>query len=287
MDGNPYTITKRKSMVKYHDSKYFELINDVLNNGVVKSDRTGTGTRSVFGRQIKFDISDGSIPLLTSKKIHTQSIIHELLWFLSGSTNTKYLNDNGVTIWNEWADENGELGPIYGKQWRKWKIDEFGGHQLQFDQVSSVIKDLKTNPDSRRMIVSAWNVSDLHLMKLHPCHAFFQFYAVNNRLSCMLTQRSADLFLGVPFNIAQYSILTRMIAHIVGFTVGELIVNFGDLHLYSNHYSQVIEQISRTPYQSPTLTFTREIQDIDSFKFEDFLINNYVYHPTIKGEVSI
>lgn len=282
-------------MTQFHDLQYVKLVREVLTYGVDKSDRTGTGTKSVFGRQVRFDLSDESIPLLTTKKMHIKSIIHELLWYLMGTDKTQYLDDNGITIWKEWT-KNGSIGRCYGVQWRIWQSYKFFAEsegtesfllEAPIDQIANVIEQLKTNPDSRRMIVSAWNVAELDQMSLSPCHAFFQFYAVNNKLSCMMTQRSADIFLGVPFNIAQYSILTRMIAHVVGMDVGELIVSFGDLHAYNNHNTQLIEQIGRRPYQSPTLTFAKKIDDIDSFEFEDFIINNYVYHPTIKGEVSV
>jgi len=328
-------------MKYYHDTTYLDLMRDVLENGTTKGDRTGTGTTSVFSREMRFNLADGSIPLLTTKKMHIPSIIHEIIWYLSGDTNVKYLNDNGVRIWNEWADENGELGPVYGAQWRKWKKFEAASvdwnhepsaiAQVKFteiDQIANIIDQIKNNPNDRRIIVSAWNVGDLDEMNLPPCHAFFQFWtrelSVEERqtwfdqnvdradydcpisdeakheyfsrpqhgvpklaLSCKLTQRSCDTFLGVPFNIVQYSILTHMIAQVTGTVADEFIWSGGDIHIYSNHMEQCREQLERKPYPSPTLKLNPEINDIDDFTFEDFEIVDYESHPTIKAKVSI
>lgn len=264
-------------MTTRHDYVYFDLIKDILRFSNQKEDRTGTGTRSVFGRELRFHLSD-AIPVLTSKKIHLQSIIHELLWYLKGGTNVKYLQENGVRIWNEWADEDGELGPVYGKQWRDWN---------GIDQIAVVIETIRTNPDSRRMIVNAWNVSELSEMALPPCHAFFQFYVANNSLSCKLTQRSADVGLGVPFNIAQYSILTCMIAHVTGLKPGEFIWSGGDVHIYSDHVDALIGQINRRPYPSPTLWLNPQVTEIDDFTFDDIKLVEYESHPAIKMKVSV
>jgi thymidylate synthase len=253
-----------------------------MENGSDKSDRTGTGTRSVFGCQMRFDLSEG-FPLLTTKKLHTKSIIHELLWFLKGDTNIKYLNDNAVNIWNEWADENGNLGPVYGQQWRSWAAAD--GKTI--DQISNVIDQIKKNPDSRRLIVSAWNPGDIEKMKLPPCHALFQFYVQNGKLSCQLYQRSADIFLGVPFNIASYALLTRMICQVCKLKPAEFIHTFGDAHIYSNHFEQVNLQLSRTPRKLPSLNINPLIKSIFDFKFEDFSIINYDPHPAIKASVSV
>ena len=262
--------------------QYLELLNDVMTNGVDKEDRTGTGTRSVFGRQLRFDLSEG-FPLVTTKKVFTKGIIHELLWFLKGDTNIKYLVDNGVHIWDEWADASGNLGPVYGAQWRSWPDGE-GGH---IDQISELMCDLKFNPDSRRHIVSAWNVAEVDQMALPPCHCLFQFYVAHGKLSCQLYQRSADLFLGVPFNIASYALLTHMIAHTLGYKVGEFIHTFGDAHIYKNHFDQVNEQLSREPRPLPKLVIKREVPSIFSYEFDDFEIVDYNPHPAIKGEVSV
>lgn len=263
-------------------NQYEELLKHVFTTGAEKSDRTGTGTRSIFGAQIRFDLSKG-FPLITSKKVHLKSIIHELLWFIKGETNTKYLTDNGVKIWDEWADENGNLGPVYGHQWRNWpKAD--GGH---IDQLSEVIETLKNNPDSRRIIVSAWNVADLEKMALMPCHAFFQFYVANGKLSCQLYQRSADMFLGVPFNIASYALLTLMVAQVCNLELGDFIHTFGDAHIYSNHFEQVTLQLSREVRPYPTMKINKDVKSIFDFKYEDFELENYNPHAGIKGAVAV
>ncbi len=264
-------------MQQYHD-----LMRRILDEGVSKADRTGTGTLSVFGHQMRFDLAKG-FPLLTTKKVHTRSIIHELLWFLKGDTNIAYLKENGVRIWDEWADDKGELGPIYGYQWRSWPTPD-GQH---IDQISQVVEQLKNNPDSRRIIVSAWNVSEISKMALPPCHAFFQFYVANGKLSCLLYQRSADVFLGVPFNIASYALLTIMMAQVCGLKPGDFIHTLGDAHLYSNHLEQANLQLSRDFRPLPTLKINPMIKDIFDFKFEDFTIENYDPHPHIKAAVAI
>ncbi len=261
---------------------YLELLRHVMAHGVQKSDRTGTGTRSVFGYQMRFDLQKG-FPLVTTKKVHVKSIIHELLWFLQGSTNIAYLKANQVSIWDEWANAEGELGPVYGKQWRSWP-DGDGG---EIDQIAQLIEQIKTTPDSRRLIVSAWNVADIPKMALAPCHALFQFYVAQNRLSCQLYQRSADLFLGVPFNIASYALLTHMIAQQCDLQVGDFVWTGGDCHIYSNHYEQVTEQLSRQPYPLPTLKINRRPASIFEYRFEDFSIENYQSHPAIKGQVAV
>ena len=262
--------------------QYLDLLRHILENGTDKSDRTGTGTRSVFGHQMRFDLADG-FPLLTTKKVHLKSIIHELLWFLNGDTNVRYLQDNGVRIWNEWAGPDGDLGHIYGYQWRSWP-DYDGGH---IDQISRAIDDIKHNPDSRRIIVSAWNVADLPNMNLPPCHAFFQFYVAEGRLSLQLYQRSADCFLGVPFNIASYALLTMMVAQVCGLQPGEFIHTMGDTHIYLNHLDQVREQLSRTPRRLPRMMINPEVKDIFSFRYEDFSLEGYDPWPAIRGEVSV
>jgi thymidylate synthase len=262
--------------------QYLELLNYVLNNGVEKSDRTGVGTISTFGYQLRCDLKQG-FPLLTTKKIHLKSIIHELLWFLQGNTNIKYLTDNNVKIWNEWANANGDLGPVYGAQWRSWKNND--GKII--DQISTVINQIKTNPDSRRLIVSAWNVGELDKMALLPCHAFFQFYVVNNKLSCQLYQRSADVFLGVPFNIASYALLTMMIAQVCDLDVGEFIHTFGDVHIYTNHLEQVKLQLSRSPRALPKMVLNTQIKNIFAFKYEDFNLIDYQPHDSIKAPVAV
>ena len=262
--------------------QYLELMRHVLEHGVEKSDRTGTGTRSIFGWQMRFDLSDG-FPLLTTKKLHIRSIIYELLWFLRGETNIRWLNDHKVTIWDEWADENGDLGPIYGKQWRAWPTCD-GGH---IDQIRQVIDQIRNNPDSRRIIVSAWNVAELEKMALPPCHVLFQFYVANGRLSCQLYQRSADIFLGVPFNIASYALLTHMIAHVTGLEPGEFIHTLGDAHLYLNHLEQARTQLAREPRPLPRLRIRRQVQDIDDYRYEDFEITGYDPHPHIKAPVAV
>jgi len=262
--------------------QYLDLLDRVLREGVRKEDRTGTGTLSIFGHQMRFRMEDG-FPLLTTKKLHLKSIIYELLWFLNGDTNIKYLNDNGVRIWNEWADANGDLGHIYGYQWRSWR-DYDGG---SIDQISEAVKAIRENPDSRRIIVSSWNVGDLRNMNLPPCHAFFQFYVANGRLSLQLYQRSADIFLGVPFNIASYALLLQMMAQVTGLQAGDFVHTFGDAHIYLNHLEQVKLQLSRTPRPLPQMIINQDIKDIFSFKYEDFQLLNYDPHPHIKGEVSV
>lgn len=262
--------------------QYLDLLQYILDNGIEKNDRTGVGTRSVFGYQMRFDLQKG-FPLVTTKKLHLRSIIYELLWFIHGDTNIKFLHDNNVSIWDEWADENGDLGPIYGKQWRRWE----GKDCKVIDQLSWVINEIIKNPNSRRLIVSAWNVAEISEMKLPPCHVLFQFYVVNNKLSCQLYQRSADVFLGVPFNIASYSLLTHMIAQVTGLQVGEFIHTFGDAHLYLNHIEQAKLQLSREPFPLPQLKLNPNIKNIDDFKFEDIEIINYQAHPSIKADVAV
>ena len=262
--------------------QYLQLLDHILKNGTDKSDRTGTGTRSVFGYQMRFDLAEG-FPLVTTKKLHLKSIIHELLWFLKGDTNIKYLKENGVRIWDEWADENGDLGPVYGKQWRSWE----GADGKVVDQISDLIRQIKTNPDSRRLIVSAWNVADLPQMKLMPCHCMFQFYVANGKLSCQLYQRSADVFLGVPFNIASYALLTMMIGQVCELEPGEFVHSFGDVHLYSNHFEQAELQLTRTPFALPQMKINAEVKNIFDFKFEDFELLNYESHPPIKAPVAV
>jgi thymidylate synthase len=262
--------------------QYLELLKHILETGVEKSDRTGTGTKSCFGYQMRFDLQNG-FPLVTTKKVHLKSIIYELLWFLRGETNVKWLKENNVSIWDEWADENGELGPVYGKQWRNWE----GKQGRAVDQISGLIEKIKTNPDSRRLIVSAWNVADLPDMHLMPCHALFQFYISNGRLSCQLYQRSADVFLGVPFNIASYALLTMMIAQVCELEPGEFIHTFGDVHIYNNHLEQVQLQLSRDPFSLPTMKLNPEVKNIFDFRFEDFTLENYQSHPAIKAPVAV
>ncbi|KYD22832.1 thymidylate synthase [Caldibacillus debilis] len=262
--------------------QYLELCEHILKNGVKKADRTGTGTISIFGYQMRFDLRAG-FPLLTTKKLHLKSIIYELLWFLRGDTNVKYLQENGVRIWNEWADDNGDLGPIYGHQWRSWRTAE--GKTV--DQISEVIEEIKRNPDSRRLVVSAWNVGDLPKMKLPPCHVLFQFYVANGELSCQLYQRSADVFLGLPFNIASYSLLTMMIAQVCGLKPGEFIHTIGDAHIYLNHIDQVKLQLTREPRPLPVMKINPAVKNIFDFRYEDFQLENYNPHPHIKGEVSV
>ena len=262
--------------------QYLTLLREILDNGVDKSDRTGTGTRSVFGYQMRFNLADG-FPLLTTKKVHLKSIIHELLWFLKGDTNVRYLQENGVRIWNEWADENGDLGHIYGYQWRSWP-DYRGGH---IDQIKEAVETIKNNPDSRRIIVSAWNVADLDNMNLPPCHAFFQFYVAGGRLSLQLYQRSADSFLGVPFNIASYSLLLLMMAQVTGLEPGDFIHTLGDAHIYNNHFEQVNLQLQRTPRPLPRMVLNPDVKDIFGFRYEDFRLEGYDPWPAIKGKVSV
>ncbi len=259
--------------------QYLDLLRDIMENGVDKMDRTGVGTRSVFGRQMRFDLSKG-FPLVTTKKVHLKSIIHELLWFLKGETNVKYLQENGVRIWNEWADENGELGPVYGSQWRNWNGEGI-------DQIAEVIETLKKKPNDRRMIVSAWNVGKIPQMHLPPCHMMFQFYVANNKLSCMLYQRSCDMFLGVPFNIASYALLTMMVAQVCGLEPGEFVHTLGDTHIYHNHFEQVREQLSHTPYPLPQMKINPNVKNIDDFKYEDFELVNYQSYDTIRAQVAV
>ena len=262
--------------------QYLDLLQRTINEGVRKEDRTGTGTISIFGHQSRYNLNEG-FPVLTTKKLHLRSIIHELLWFLNGDTNIKYLTDNGVKIWNEWADDDGDLGHIYGYQWRSWP-DYNGGH---IDQISQVVETIKNNPDSRRILVSSWNVADLPNMNLPPCHAFFQFYVADGKLSLQLYQRSADIFLGVPFNIASYALLLKMMAQVSGLEEGDFIHTFGDAHIYLNHLEQVDLQLSRSPRSLPEMKINPDVKDIFSFRFEDFELVNYDPHPHIKGEVSI
>lgn len=262
--------------------QYHHLLQHILDNGAHKSDRTGTGTYSVFGHQMRFDLSKG-FPVVTTKKLHLRSIIIELLWFLRGDSNIKYLKDNGVSIWDEWADENGNLGPVYGHQWRSWPTPD-GGH---IDQITNLINQIKKNPDSRRLIVSAWNVADVDKMALPPCHCLFQFYVANGKLSCQLYQRSADVFLGVPFNIASYALLTMMVAQVCGLQPGEFVHTFGDAHLYSNHIEQTKLQLSRDIRPLPTMKINPEVKDIFGFTYEDFTLENYDPHPHIKAAVAV
>lgn len=262
--------------------QYIDLIKRVLDEGVQREDRTGTGTIGVFGHQMRFDLQEG-FPLLTTKKLHLKSIIYELLWFIMGDTNVKYLQDNGVRIWNEWADENGDLGPVYGHQWRSWPA--YDGTTI--DQLGNVIEQIKKNPNSRRLLVSAWNVAEVENMALPPCHTMFQFYVANGKLSCMLYQRSADIFLGVPFNIASYALLTMMIAQVCGLQPGEFVHTLGDAHIYTNHLDQVKEQITREPYALPKMKINPDVKDINDFKYEDFELVDYQAHPHIKGVVAV
>ncbi len=262
--------------------QYLDLLDHVLTTGTRKSDRTGTGTISVFGYQMRFNLEVG-FPVMTTKKLHLKSIIHELLWFISGDTNTRYLTDNGVRIWDEWADENGNLGPVYGSQWRSWPGE--GGRKI--DQLSAVIESIKKSPDSRRHVVNAWNVGELDKMALPPCHILFQFYVAGGRLSCQLYQRSADIFLGVPFNIASYALLTMMVARVTGLIPGDFVHTLGDAHIYLNHIEQVKLQLTRKPYKLPQMIINTEVNDIFKFRYEDFKLVDYVAHPHIKGEISV
>jgi len=262
--------------------QYLQLLQHILDNGTTKTDRTGTGTLSCFGYQMRFNLAEG-FPLVTTKKLHLKSIIHELLWFLNGDTNIAYLKEKGVSIWNEWADENGNLGPVYGKQWRSWE----GADKTEIDQITDVINEIKRNPDSRRLIVSAWNVADLPKMALQPCHTLFQFYVANGKLSCQLYQRSADVFLGVPFNIASYALLTLMVAQVCNLQPGDFVHSFGDVHLYSNHVKQAELQLTRVPYALPTMQLNPAVKDIFSFKYEDFYLENYQSHSSIKAVVAV
>jgi len=262
--------------------QYLNLLQHITNNGAEKTDRTGTGTKSCFGYQMRFNLAEG-FPMVTTKKLHLKSIIYELLWFLNGDTNIKYLNENGVRIWDEWADKNGDLGPVYGKQWRSWE----GANGEVIDQISELIEQIKKTPDSRRLIVSAWNVGDLSKMALMPCHNMFQFYVADGKLSCQLYQRSADVFLGVPFNIASYALLTMMIASVCGLEYGDFVHSFGDVHLYNNHVEQANLQLSRKPFPLPTMKINKEVKDIFSFQFSDFTLENYESHPGIKAPVAV
>ena len=262
--------------------QYLDLLTHILDHGVDKDDRTGTGTRSIFGHQMRFDLSQG-FPLLTTKKLHVKSVIHELLWFLSGDTNIRYLKENGVSIWDEWADEDGELGPVYGAQWRKWS----SSHGESIDQIAQLIELITTQPDSRRMIVSAWNVADINKMALPPCHLMFQFYVADDRLSCQMYQRSADVFIGVPFNIASYALLTHMVAHVTGLEVGEFVHTLGDAHLYSNHFEQARLQLGREPRLLPKMQINRRVTDIFQFTYDDFTLTDYNPYPHIKATVAV
>jgi thymidylate synthase len=262
--------------------QYLDLLQHVLENGADRGDRTGTGTRSVFGYQMRFDLADG-FPVTTTKKLHLKSIIHELLWFLAGDTNIGYLNDHGVSIWDEWADENGDLGPVYGKQWRSWP----DGHGGAIDQITGLLKDIRKNPNSRRLIVSAWNPAEVEAMALPPCHCLFQFYVSEGKLSCQLYQRSADIFLGVPFNIASYALLTLMVARVTGLKPGDFVHTLGDAHLYSNHFEQARQQLQRTPGVLPTMWVNPEVKDLFAFRFEDFRLENYVAEATIKAPIAV
>ena len=262
--------------------QYHTLLQHIIDHGAEKTDRTGTGTKSCFGYQMRFNLAEG-FPMVTTKKLHLKSIIYELLWFLNGDTNIKYLNENGVRIWDEWADANGDLGPVYGKQWRSWEA----ANGVVIDQITELIEQIKKTPDSRRLIVSAWNVGDLSKMALMPCHNMFQFYVANGKLSCQLYQRSADVFLGVPFNIASYALLTMMIASICGLEYGDFVHSFGDVHLYNNHVEQANLQLSRKPFPLPTMKINKEVKDIFSFQFSDFTLENYESHPGIKAPVAV
>jgi thymidylate synthase len=262
--------------------EYLDLLQHILDTGASKTDRTGTGTRSCFGYQMRFDLAKG-FPLVTTKKLHVKSIVYELLWFLRGETNIKYLKDHGVSIWNEWAAADGELGPVYGKQWRSWE----GADGKTTDQITQVIEQIRKTPDSRRLIVSAWNVAELPEMALMPCHAMFQFYVADGRLSCQLYQRSADVFLGVPFNIASYALLTMMMAQVCGLEAGDFIHTFGDVHLYNNHVEQAKLQLTRSPYPLPVMKLNPAVKDIYSFRYEDFALENYQHHPAIKASVAV
>jgi thymidylate synthase len=262
--------------------QYLDLMRHVRDNGTPKNDRTGTGTRSVFGYQMRFDLASG-FPLVTTKKMHLRSIIYELLWLLSGDTNIKFLHDNNVTIWDEWADANGDLGPVYGQQWRSWPSRDGG----VIDQIADTVERIKKTPDSRRLLVTAWNPADVDKMALPPCHCLFQFYVANGKLSCQLYQRSADIFLGVPFNIASYAMLTHMMAHVTGLKAGEFVHTLGDAHIYLNHLEQIDEQLSRTPYALPRLVMKRDVNAIDEFRYEDFEIVNYQTHPHISAPVAV
>ncbi len=275
-------ITRPNGPPSQADIAYLGLLQDIFDNGVDRGDRTGTGTRGVFGRQLRFDLGAG-FPLLTTKKLHLKSIVLELLWFLRGDSNVRWLQEQGVTIWNEWADEEGELGPVYGKQWRSWETKD--GRVI--DQIANVVQSIKTNPNSRRHIVSAWNPADVDQMALPPCHCLFQFFVADGKLSCQLYQRSADVFLGVPFNIASYALLTQMMAQVTDLAPGDFVHTFGDAHLYMNHFEQAKEQLSRAPYPAPTMRLNPARKDIFAFEYGDFTLENYVAHPTIKAPIAV
>ena len=279
---SPFAIHHSLNNYLAHMQQYQQLLQFILDNGTQKTDRTGTGTISYFGYQMRFNLRKG-FPLVTTKKVHLKSIIYELLWFLRGETNIKYLKENGVSIWDEWADENGELGPVYGKQWRSWE----GATGETIDQITDAINQIKNNPDSRRIIVSAWNVAELPKMALMPCHSLFQFYVADGKLSCQLYQRSADVFLGVPFNIASYALLTMMMAQVCDLEAGDFIHTFGDVHIYNNHLEQVKLQLSRTPYSLPSMKLNPSVKNIFDFKYEDFTLENYQFHPAIKAPVAV
>jgi thymidylate synthase len=277
------TATKTQlTAARGSEEQYLDLLKHVLEDGADRGDRTGTGTRSVFGYQMRFDLDEG-FPVLTTKRLHLKSIIHELLWFLSGDTNIKYLNDHGVTIWDEWADENGELGPVYGKQWRSWPDDKGG----TIDQIANLVKEIRENPNSRRLIVSAWNPAEVDRMALPPCHCLFQFYVSQGRLSCQLYQRSADIFLGVPFNIASYALLTMMVAQVTGLKPGYFVHTLGDAHLYANHFEQAREQLTRTPKPLPKMWINPDVTDLFAFRFEDFRLEGYTADATIKAPIAV
>jgi thymidylate synthase len=283
---NIHAVPKTRIDANHPEWQYLELLQDILDHGVQRGDRTGTGTLGVFGRQIRFDLAKG-FPVLTTKKLHLRSIFIELLWFLKGDTNIAYLKDNGVRIWDEWADENGDLGPVYGKQWRSWAAPAKDGNGVRvIDQIANLVENLKTNPNSRRHIVSAWNPADVDDMALPPCHCLFQFFVADGKLSCQLYQRSADVFLGVPFNIASYALLTLMVAKVVGLEPGEFVHTFGDAHLYLNHLDQAREQLTREPFDFPTLKIADK-RDLFAFEYEDFTLEGYQAHPHIKAEVSV
>jgi thymidylate synthase len=282
MQGRLFYFSRSNNHLPLPMKQYHDLMRHILEHGVTKTDRTGTGTVSVFGYQMRFNLQEG-FPMLTTKKVHMRSILHELLWFLKGETNIKYLKENGVSIWDEWADERGELGPVYGYQWRSWPARDGG----EIDQISNVVEQIKKNPDSRRLIVSAWNVADVDKMKLPPCHAFFQFYVADGKLSCQLYQRSADVFLGVPFNIASYAILTMIVAQVCGLQPGDFVHTLGDAHLYSNHIEQAKLQLSRDFRPLPQLVINPKVKNIFDFKFEDFELKNYDPHPHIKADVAV
>lgn len=266
--------------------QYLDLLRHIRDDGTFRGDRTGTGTYSVFGHQMRFDLSEG-FPVLTTKKLHLKSIIHELLWFLAGDTNIKYLNENGVKIWDEWADENGDLGPVYGHQWRSWPAPTKDGQGEAIDQISGVLDQIRTNPNSRRIIVTAWNPAEVDNMALPPCHCLFQFYVADGKLSCQLYQRSADLFLGVPFNIASYALLTMMMAQVTGYEVGDFVLSFGDVHLYSNHVDQADEQLSRTPGKLPVMKINPDVSDLFAFTGDDFTLEGYDAQPSIKAPIAV